>query len=452
MIAGIKSYITEEKLLDGCHCIVAAVSGGIDSMVMADILYQLRSDLNFELVIANFNHRLRAEAEEEAVFVGEWARAHHLAYHTASADIRKLSEGSNLQNTARQQRYAFLRGLAYQYGGALIATAHHCDDQAETVLLHLLRGSGLSGLAAIQPRENGIIRPLLNHSRADIAAYASANAIEYREDSTNASPKYVRNKIRLQLLPQLRTYNPQIVEALNITARICRDEDSLLEDMASIRMAELWDVDNNMLDAQAFDALAPALQRRLLRKAFCLLAGDHAELSFSHVQAILALRDEQSCDLPCGLKAYRRGNLYFATQVPPLVQHEEVLPLIIDGCWHKLADWGWQYCACRRDKCGWNPDQIRLSEEQAIHAVWRTRRQGDSVPSSGKKGRRKLKDLFIRAGIPVYQRNTWPLLVLSDRLLWIPRLWTDSCDSMAQSSQKEEAKSILIRIKQCVKI
>ena len=145
----------------------------------------LRDRLDFQRFIANFNHKLRPEAEEEMSFVAQLARDWGVPFYGGSADIGMLSKGHNLQDVARRERYAFLRKVAFGYGDALIATAHHQDDQAETVLLHLLRGSGQAGLSGISPKEADLIRPMLCLSREEIQSYATLHGIEYREDKSN---------------------------------------------------------------------------------------------------------------------------------------------------------------------------------------------------------------------------------------------------------------------------
>lgn len=450
MLRQVKTYMLRERMLERRQVVVAAVSGGVDSMVMAHLLDRLQGELCFQLVIANFNHRLRPEAEAEAEFVGDWARRRGLPFCAGAADIARLAKGKNVQDIARRERYAFLRSAAFRLGDAVISTAHHRDDQAETVLLHLLRGSGTAGIAAMRPAENNVVRPLLCVSRADILAYARENSVEWREDASNASGKYLRNRIRHTLLPQLAAYNPRIGEALNNAALICRDEDALLDEMAEISFAELWMEDAAALDGPGFDALAPALRRRVLRKAFCLAVGERPELSFSQVEAVLALRDGQACTLPRGMQAYRRGHVYFAREIPPLPVHDETFPLCVNAAgndtWHMLHGLGWAYQAMAAE----TPPavglrQFALSPALAEQARWRTRRPGDSLPSQGKRGRRKLKELFIDAHVPQHQRGCWPLLATDTDILWVPGLWqAENCAN--------GRNCVLIKIRRCDKI
>lgn len=438
----VKNFIQKQALILPNSTVLAAVSGGVDSMTMAHILHQLQPELNFRLALANFNHGLRPEAADEAELVRAWAKAHGLPCFCGAADIAALARGKNLQDTARRERYAFLRSTAYKLGQALIAVAHHRDDQAETVLLHLLRGSGTGGLAAISPAENGVIRPLLGLNRADIAAYAARQGIAYSEDSSNASGKYLRNRIRLELLPLLGEYNPRIVDALCATADICREEDMLLDDLAENALAELWKAEQLALDGAGFYGLPLSLQRRVLRKAFCLLAGDMPELSFAQSAAILALKEEQSAALPRGMKAYRRGDIFFAAEMPPLPVVAEIFPLIADGSWHQLPALDCAYLACLGEAPSFcPPDACSLPAELAEGLVWRSRRPGDRLPAAASASQRKLKDIFIEAKIPPFRRNRWPLLASGSEVWWAPGLW--------QPEYAPADKSLLIKTKHC---
>ena len=429
LIKTVANYIKTEKLIRPGSILLAAVSGGIDSMVLANVLFDLRHKLQFELAVASFDHGLRPESGSDLAFVRSWSEDHELPFFGGSKDIAGLSGGKNIEDIARRERYSFLRATAAKCGADAIATAHHRDDQAETVLLHLLRGSGVTGLAGMRPENDHIVRPFLCVDRNDIADYARANHIEYREDCTNSSTHYLRNKIRLDLLPVLAQYNPSIKGQLNDTAAICRDEDALLDDLAEIALAELWSVDDSALSGSGFDQLAPALQRRVLRKAYLLLAGDLPELSFKQVEAIRYLKDEQSCDLPRGIKAWRRGDVCFGRAFPQLDTIDAVWPLLIDDEWHEFDGLYCSYKALLQDESAeiikdeGDAYSFLLSANQAADAFWRTRREGDHMTSRGESNGRKVKDVFIDHHIPGHLRIKWPLLVnAAGETLWIPGL------------------------------
>ncbi|MEG1998326.1 MAG: tRNA lysidine(34) synthetase TilS [Clostridiales bacterium] len=159
------AYIDDHHLIRPGTLIVVAFSAGRDSRVLLDILVKLGNAQGFQVVAANFDHQLRPESTEETYFAADIATAYQIPFYSGTADIKALSAGKNLQEVARRERFIFLRHVAAQTGASAIATAHHANDQAETVLLHLLRGAGLSGLSAMNAAENGIIRPLLFDSQ-----------------------------------------------------------------------------------------------------------------------------------------------------------------------------------------------------------------------------------------------------------------------------------------------
>lgn len=441
-----KEYIVQEGLIKSGDIVLLAVSGGMDSMALAHILLALKGELDFELAIANFNHQLRDESAEEAEFVERFALDNDLPFFLGTADIKVLAAGGNIQETARRERYAFLRSLAARLPADKIAVAHHSDDQAETVLLHLLRGSGLSGLGGMSPQNGTIIRPLLFTNRKQIEEFVLNQEIEYREDSSNASVKYLRNKIRLELLPYLQEYNPHIAETLNATADICREEDFLLDDLAANALAELWLTEDNTLEKEGFDALPLALQRRVLRKAYTMVMGEKRELTFEQVDAILRLKDEQSTALPGGMVAYLRGNICFAADKPALPEYSESYPLLLDSAWHPIGELPWEYKACEAAVQQSDKDAFSFfaARDFLSKLCWRTRREGDAVMSLGKNGKTKLKEIFIDNHIPIYERNTWPLLVAEDEIIWLAGLW--------RGQETTEQSRILIKVRSYDKI
>ena len=441
----VENYISEHGLVQLGDTVLLAVSGGVDSMCMMDIMAQLAPKLRFCLAVASFDHQLRPESADDVGFVGEAAKALGLSFFCGSADIASLAQGNNIQNIARKERYSFLRSVAHKINASTIATAHQREDQSETLILHLLRGSGAAGLAAMSPRENGIIRPLLCLSRCDVEDYMVENSLKHREDSSNASTKYFRNRIRIELMPLLVTFNPQIHTALNTTTNICREEDRLLEDLAENALAELLSDDYHSIDGIGFEKLPLALKRRVLKKAFCLLTGDDTELSFAQVESVIKLKEEQSSSLPVGLKAYRRRDIFFAGEQPPLPEFNEIIPFVKDGKWHKLAQWGWEYMAEPMGKYSDidNDSELVVPMQMSEELCWRTRKLGDSVTSTGKGGSRKLKNIFINHKIPIYQRPGWPILEYAGEIIWAPKLWQKKIPPFKKDN------ILLIKVRQC---
>lgn len=420
-----RNYLLTRRLIVPGESTVAAVSGGRDSCVMLHILRALRKELGFTLAVAHFDHGLREQSAPEQQFVRELAASYGLPFYGGAADVLALAQGGNLEDTARRARYAFLREAAAKAGAQTIATAHHAQDQAETVLLHLLRGSGLEGLAAIAPREGDLLRPLLFALPEQLEAYRAEHNLQFYEDESNADPRFLRNHLRLNILPQLRQINPRLLTSISTTADICREDNNLLTAWAAVALDELWQEDKQAL-AEGIFTLPPALQRRILRMAVARVAGEETVPSFAQTEAVLKLKEEQSVSVSGGWLIYRRGALFIAREQPPLPEHKEIIPLIADGAWHALADWGWEYQAGfgSASSYGLPPFYaIALPADMAENLTFRTRREGDAVPSQGKMGRRKIKEIFIDAHIPPYQRTGWPLLTDGEKILWLPRLY-----------------------------
>lgn len=269
--------------------LVVGVSGGIDSMVLLDLLGDAARGGTPRIAVAHVNYGLRgrcSDADEALVR----ATAERLGIPCACHHVR-LPQRGNIQEAARRARFACFAEVAKEQGARTIVLAHHRGDQAETLLLHLLRGSGLAGLAGMRPAVEyegmRVVRPLLGCSREEIEAYAERRGIAFREDATNAGTRYTRNAVRHELLPHMAAYNPRIEERLAELAARCAEEDEALEAIAAQGFDDALlshERDAIVLDADRLVPLPTALRRRLLRRAFQELSGGTAELKADHLQ------------------------------------------------------------------------------------------------------------------------------------------------------------------------
>ena len=309
--------------------IVVACSGGPDSTALLLSLYRLRTAHALSLHVAHLNHDFRgAEADHDAAFVQRLADRLSLPCSIDKRDpiaYQRSTGVSSFEQAAREMRYSFLASVAAVVGAKVVALGHTADDQAETVLLHVLRGSGLQGLRGMAevadwPWPSGVpgpllFRPLLSASKADTASYCRELGRTYREDSGNYLWRFTRNRVRLDLMPRLaRDYNPRVREALLRLSRAAADEADYLDS----ELARLWDsiatVDEGAvcLDSRALAALHPALQRRALRRAYAIAAGDLRTLSESHLDSVLNLVRNRlggrRIDLPRGILARSEGD------------------------------------------------------------------------------------------------------------------------------------------------
>lgn len=282
----VQAFCRTEGLFAGGERVLVAVSGGADSLALLHILNVLRADLGITIHAATLDHGLRGtQGAEDTAFVANIAAAWQIPCAVGSADVPHLATVWRLgtEATARRARYAFLRETAVQVGADCIATGHHLDDQAETVLLHLIRGSGLAGLRGILPRSERegvrLVRPLLAVPHADLVAYVAAVGITPHDDPSNADQHYARNKVRHAILPLLREINPSVAESLGRTAATLR------EDYAAL-LASLPPYVPPSIRREVFMGLPVALRRLWLRAAVAHLAPDH-ELSFERVEAAI---------------------------------------------------------------------------------------------------------------------------------------------------------------------
>ena len=289
--------------------IAAAVSGGADSVALLELLLDARDRLGIVVSVAHYNHGLRGkESDADAQFVQQLAVARDLPFFSACAETQ---HPNNLEALARHDRYRFFDQLVSRACVTKVATAHTADDQAETVLARLLRGGGPAGLAGILPVVHGgrVVRPLLEVRRADLRSWAVGRGLAWREDSSNVDRRFLRNRIRLELLPQLeRDYNPGLVNVLSHTAEVARAEEAHwqreIEDLTHRFIRETTEGPKLLLTD--FVQLDEAQQRRLIRAAVTSAKGDLRRLEFDHVERVrvLGLSGKGIVEIP-GLRVER---------------------------------------------------------------------------------------------------------------------------------------------------
>ena len=423
--------------------IVVAVSGGPDSLALLLLLAQLKENLGLTLHVAHLDHGLRgAEARDDALFVKETAGSLGLPATLGAADVKSHMAGRGLspEEAAREVRYAFLARVAAEQGAASIALGHTADDQAETVLMHVLRGSGLTGLAGMSPlsyrpsaegqERVALLRPLLDVTRDETAAYCRWKGVTPREDATNRSLEFTRNRTRLELLPLLRDYNPRIREALlRLSSAAAHDQDYILGEavqaLGKLTTSEEWGVS---IERKGFAELHPALKRRLLRLVYQEVTGSPDGLEHSHVEEMVKLSDGgagRSVDLPGGLIfSVGYDSLSLALNAggasgPPALTGER--PLSVPGrtCIH-----GWNVTARLLPYGGEPPEAgaytAALDAERVGRALSvRGRRPGDRFTPLGMTGSKKLQDFMVDARIPAEARDGVPLVVSEEGIVWV---------------------------------
>lgn len=408
----VQAYIARERLLEPGDSVIAAVSGGKDSMAMLHVLHTLSEPMGFSLSAAHMNHKLRgAESRRDEEFVSRYCAENGIPCTVEEADVPAYAEthGLGIEEAARTLRYDFLQKLS---STAKIATAHTAEDNLETVLMHLLRGSGLHGLTGIPPKRGRIVRPLLPVSRREIKAYLSENNIPHVEDSTNARNDCLRNRIRHSVLPLLAAENPNLPEQVTLLTETLRREDDFLTKEAAKRLSH--GAADDTLSLHAFPPQDPAMQYRMLG----LFLAPVKHLSRRHLDDALALclGDSPSArlSLPGGYtlrREYDMLRLIPAREDFPLPE-----PLTISG--EGVYAFGFWNITCKRGPAPKTlpPDTVAIAAKHLAEPITlRTSRPGDRICLSG--GTKKLSRLYIDQKIPAPLRPYLPVAVLGDTVL-----------------------------------
>ena len=424
--------------------VLIAVSGGPDSVALLHLLAELKEELGLCLEVAHLQHGIRGEeAREDAWFVREIAERLGLRCHineVALPKIRAERGKGNLEAMARDARYRFFAEVAKERGIQKVATAHTRDDQAETVLMWMLRGSGRKGLGGIRPvlapvlAEKGsrsgpvLVRPLIETSREAIIGYLASKQLQYRMDRTNLDPSLLRNWIRLELLPQLREkFDLQLDERLAQLADLMREEEQFLEGLTQSLLPQVVR-EKKVMRAPLLEQ-PKAMQRRLIRLWLEESLGNLRGVSFDHVEEILSLIAQGP---PQGRLAVPRGR--------EVVRTYDSLCLEERGLGRKAACYSYTLPIQGElviHEAGMKMENRRSSfipgsrPEDALEALFdldslpetltvRNFRPGDRFRPLGMQGHRKVKDLFIEKKVPLEVRATLPLLLAGNEILWIP--------------------------------
>ncbi|WP_031516494.1 tRNA lysidine(34) synthetase TilS [Desulfofalx alkaliphila] len=438
LIGRVLEYIYSNKMVDPGDKVLVAVSGGADSVALLHMLFRLSEQLNMRLHVAHLNHMFRGrESEEDALFVEALCDKWQIPKDIKSMDVTEYQGRHRLsaQVAAREVRYNFLKEVARKRGCNKIALAHHADDQAETVLLNLLRGTGITGLTGIWPvRDNFYIRPLLPVRRREIESYCFQNKLHFRNDSSNQEEIYLRNKVRKSLLPLIeKDYNQEIVTLLNRLADISRDEDDFIEGQSQRDFAALLTdpkaAGSLPLDRLKFNGLHRAIQRRVVRQAWRTVTGSQRDLSFYHVESVVKLAASTGggiLELPTGLLC-KVGSRAIEFKYPPVEKpvnkfcYRLKIPgttIIKEADMQIVAD---VYSAAHLKK---DPRMFRHTEAVLDYGsvghelLVRNRLPGDVFKPLG-GGRVKLKKFFIDQKIPRAERDAIPLVCKGKEIIWV---------------------------------
>lgn len=454
MLDQVRKTIARYAMLQDGDRVLVAVSGGVDSVVLLYVLRELKRELKLSLAVAHFDHGIRPDSAQDAEFVRKLAQSLRLKFYTERADVPAYAKAKklSLEVAARQLRYQFLEKTAQAHRFNKIALGHTLNDQAETLLMRLLRGSGLEGLSGIPPVRPAehcqYIRPLIACTREQIEAFAKAQKLRWREDPTNYDTKILRNKIRHELIPILREYNPNLLEALGRTARLVGQAAQHLEHEAAQAFSELiceQKAHELVLDLDKFLQLSEYLRALVLRRAVFALR-PQSELEADHIEAVLewvSRRGEGELRLPAGVRVLRRHSQLILTTRPATVQKRFEYLLAVPGE-TAIPEIGWRFATALTLQASPGPYAFvrqRRTKKKSTRSVLqerggaagvrafidadkicgslvvRNRRPGDRI--SLKAGTKKLQDFFVDRKIPREARDTIPLICDENAVIWI---------------------------------
>ncbi|OGO00748.1 MAG: tRNA lysidine(34) synthetase TilS [Chloroflexi bacterium RBG_13_51_52] len=438
------AYLREKKLVSPGERLVVAVSGGPDSVCLLYILSSLQKELGLELHVAHLNHQLRGkESAVDAKYVARLAKRLGISATIASRDVKSYWQQRrlSLEEAAREVRYSFLAAVAQEEGAVKVAVGHTSDDHIETVLMHLIRGSGTRGLRGLLPvnklKVSGnsltVIRPLLCLSRQDTIAYCRAHKLKPRLDASNLAPQPLRNKVRHHLLPELRKYNPQIDRALFRLSRTASDDFDFVEAEARRLMKNIIKRDKNsvVINKKSFLALTPALQRHLLRLSIESLLGNLKDIEAGHIEDIieaLAKPAGKVIGLPFGINFTIEYDRYVVSpdslSLCPFPALEGEMDLKITG---KTVFSGWEVDAAVIEPSAFKSRGGEINDFSACFDLDRAgnklavrrRLPGDRFQPLGMENLKKINIFMIDARIPQAWRRRVPIVCAGNNILWV---------------------------------
>src|SRR5438445_7161256 len=435
-----------------------AVSGGADSVALLLLLLELREKLGVVLSVVHFNHKLRGKASDaDEKFVAKLAAKHGLEFHNISVDVAKKAkkERAKLEDAARRARYDYFRSLEESGVCKRIAVAHTADDQAETVVAHLLRGTGLAGLGGIHPISGPVVRPLLGVRRNELRHFLRARKQTWREDATNRDTKRMRARIRKKLLPLLeKQFQPAIVKHLATLAELAREDEAFLDALAEARtvmlaqkkdgqvriavddLSQPWKREEFNAENTEFAEKKKALSTRMVRRIVEKVKPRAGQLGANHVEAVLELarsgQSGSSISLPGGVEVRKdRDALVFqavenaggrALQSAPR-KYEYKIDLAGGDAGLRVAELG---CVFRLRVIDWPPKRGETSRDGAVldrdrlhfPMVLRNWRPGDRLRPMGHRSAQKLKRVLNERHVSRWERDGWPVLASGGDLVW----------------------------------
>ncbi|KPU42760.1 tRNA(Ile)-lysidine synthase [Oxobacter pfennigii] len=434
MLKGVLKTIEKYNMLNKGDRIVAAVSGGPDSMALLHILYTLKDKYNLYIHGAHLNHMLRGEeADQDCEYVKEFCRKRSIPLSIGFEDVELMAkkQGISLEEAGRVARYKLFDDVAKEIKASKIALAHNMNDQAETVFMRIMRGTGLDGLGGIKPVRDGIfIRPLLFTLREDIEKYCREHDINPRTDSTNLEPLYLRNKLRLQLIPYIReNYSSNIESLISSMAELLREDSEFLEEHVKNIYNEICTQNEGKVSIN-IDSLKEqhsSVKKRIIRKAIENVKGNLNAIESKHIELLLSIIHNgmtgAAVELPGGIKgiiSYKLLNIIkYTGETNIKFRYEINIPGLtrIDETGDIMEAQTEEYKLSLHNE----KDYLKYFDYDKIkeNLVLRTREEGDFITPAGMKGTKKLKEFFIDQKIPRDIRDRIPVVAWGKEIIWV---------------------------------
>lgn len=431
----VRDFIIENKLIAKGDKILVALSGGPDSVCLLNVLYSLKEDFNITIGAAHVNHMLRGD---EAVADEEYSKSLcknlNIEFYVKKIDIDKISKEKNISHemAGREERYKFFETIKNHHGYNKIAIAHNANDQAETIIMNMMRGTGIEGLCGIRSkREGGIIRPILCLSRKEVELYCSSNNLEPKIDKSNLENIYSRNKVRLDIIPYMKeNFNKDIINTLNRMANLIQVDNDFLEKetLDNFKVYCSNTSDALIISKEAFN-LDRAIISRIIRKAFFEFTGKYSNFEMKHIYDVIELSKNTTnkrIDLTNNVLAENiYGDIYLKLKDNIIREYKEVVinKGELDNTHICYENYNVKFNIIT------NKNNVDFSKNVLIkyfdydkieeRLVIRKRRNGDKMLPLGMRGNKKVKDIFMDLKIPVDERDKIPVLCFDNEIAWL---------------------------------
>ena len=428
--------INENKMINEGDGIIVALSGGPDSMCLLHILHSLRKKYNLTIYAAHINHMLRGnESDMDERVCEEYCQGLGVEFFSRSVDIEKmaLEQGISTEMAGRDARYSFFEELMNKVGAQKIAVAHNQNDQAETVLMRLMRGTGIEGLVGIKPvRDEIFIRPIINVTRTEIEEYCETNKLPARIDKTNFEPIYSRNKVRLELIPYIeKNFNGDIITTLSRMCELIKRDEEFIQENVTKYFEKVCDISDEkvIIYNDAFN-LHPAVISRIIRKALLIFKGDINNIQSIHIDNVIKIQRSETGKFTVVPKGIVITNVYGNIEITRKQQNREIHKSNINECLElKMGDNYVKNLGVNiRIKQVSNNKSMNFKGKENVkyfncdnvkNISVRVRKDGDRFVPFGMKGSKKLKDIFMDLKVPRDKRDFVPLICFDEEISWI---------------------------------